>query len=148
MQNFVKEESKEEIKKTKIDNYIYSNLKKMNYMKKNKKIKCSVLKKEVNQIISNFNKNQIIKKNKEQIYRNLGNKSFNFDDIPYNKKGERLFFEYGNDDIFRKIKIIPNKIRKNKYEIYNNNFQINNSIIKLENFSNNNYYRKIKHNKY
>ena len=148
MQNFVKEESKEEIKKTKIDNYIYSNLKKMNYMKKNKKIKCSVLKKEVNQIISNFNKNQIIKKNKEQIYRNLGNKSFNFDDIPYNKKGERLFFEYGNDDILRKIKIIPNKIRKNKYEIYNNNFQINNSIIKLDNFSNNNYYRKIKHNKY
>ena len=117
-------------------------------MKKNKKIKCSVLKKEVNQIISNFNKNQRIKKNKEKIINNNGNKTFNYDDIPYNKKGERLFFEYGNDDIFRKIKIIPNKIRKNKYEIYNNNFQINNSIIKFENFSNNNYYRKIKHNKY
>ena len=107
-----------------------------------------MLKKEVNQIISNFNKNQRIKKNKEKIINNNGNKTFNNDDIPYNKKEERLFFEYGNDDIFRKIKIIPNKIRKNKYEIYNNNFQINNSIIKLENFSNNNYYRKIKHNKY
>ena len=146
--NLLNEESKEEKKITKIDSYIYSNMKKINFMKKNKLIKCSVLKKEVNQIISNFNKNQRIKKNKEKIINNNGNKTFNYDDIPYNKKGERLFFEYGNDDIYRKIKLIPNKIRKNKYEIHNNNFQINNSIIKFENFSSNNYYRKIKHNKY
>ena len=119
-----------------IDDYIYSNLKKINYIKKNKYMKCSVLKTEVNQIISNFNKNQIIKERQR---------------IPYNTQGEKLFFQYGSDEgdvLYKKIKIIPSKIRKNKLEVYNNNFDINNSI-KLDNkFFNNNYYRKIKHNKY
>ena len=64
-----RKEQKEEIKKTKIDSYIYSNLKKINYMKKNIKVKCSVLKTEVDQIISNFNKNQ----------RNKENKNYNYD---------------------------------------------------------------------
>ena len=65
------------IKKTKIDNYIYSNLKKINYMKKNIKVKCSVLKTEVDQIISNFNKNQRNKKNKGNIFTNKENKNYN-----------------------------------------------------------------------
>ena len=135
-----RKEQKEEIKKTKIDSYIYSNLKKINYMQKNIKVKCSVLKTEVDQIISNFNKNQ----------RNKENKNYNYDEIPINKKGERLYFEYGNDEsdiLFKKIKLIPSKIKKNKLEIYNNTFQKNNSIIKLDNLSNNNFYRKLKHNK-
>jgi len=110
-------------------------------MQKNIKVKCSVLKTEVDQIISNFNKNQ----------RNKENKNYNYDEIPINKKGERLYFEYGNDEsdiLFKKIKLIPSKIKKNKLEIYNNTFHKNNSIIKLDNLSNNNFYRKIKHNKY
>ena len=149
--NEEKKEQKKKKKKTKIDNYIYSNLKKINYMKKNIKVKCSVLKTEVDQIISNFNKNQRNKKNKGNIFTNKENKNYNYDEIPLNKKGERLYFEYGNDEsdiIFKKIKLIPSKIKKNKLEIYNNNFQKNNSIIKLDNFSNNSFYKKIKHNKY
>ena len=138
--NNIKEESKnEEIKKEIIDDYIYSNLKKINNIKKNKKMKCSVLKTEVNQIISNFNKKQ---KNRGISYKN----EYTYDEIPLNKKGEQLFFEYGNDEndlMFKKIKLIPSKIKKNKIEIYTNN-----NSIKLDTFTNNNYYRKIKHNKY
>ena len=143
-----KEENKEKIKKSKIDSYIYSNLKKINFMKKNSTMKCSVLKTEVNQIISNFNKNQINSKNKEIISINYENEKYSYDEIPYNTKGERLFFEYGNDEnvlMYKKIRLIPSKIRKNKLEIYNTNFQKSNSIIKLDN---NIYYRKIKNNKY
>ena len=134
------EENKDENKQIKIDNYIYSNLKRINYMKKNKIIKCSVLKTDVSEIISNFNKSQ-------RNIENIKSKNQEDDEIPLNKKGERLYFEYGNesDIIFKKIKLIPSKIKKNKLEIYNNNFQTNNSIIKL---NNNIYYRKIKHNKY
>ena len=134
------EENKDENKQIKIDNYIYSNLKRINYMKKNKIIKCSVLKTDVSEIISNFNKSQ-------RNIENIKGKNQEDDEIPLNKKGERLYFEYGNesDIIFKKIKLIPSKIKKNKLEIYNNNFQTNNSIIKL---NNNIYYRKIKHNKY
>ena len=125
------------ISNSKIDDYIYSNLSKINYIKKNKQMKCTVLKTEVGKIISNFNYNYH-RHQKQQI--------------PENKKGEKLFFEYGNEggDVIynKKIKIIPSKIRKNKFEVYNNNFDVNNSI-KLDNkFFNNNYYRKIKHNKY
>jgi len=125
------------ISNSKIDDYIYSNLSKINYIKKNKQMKCTVLKTEVGKIISNFNYNYH-RHQKQQI--------------PENKKGEKLFFEYGNEEgdvIYnKKIKIIPSKIRKNKFEVYNNNFDVNNSI-KLDNkFFNNNYYRKIKHNKY
>jgi hypothetical protein len=72
------------------------------------------------------------------------------DEIPYNKKGEKLYFEYGNNEtdiIYRKIKLIPSKIRQNKIEIYNNNFNMT-SFTKVDKFSNNTYYRKIKHNKY
>ena len=134
------EENKDENKQIKIDNYIYSNLKRINYMKKNKIIKCSVLKTDVSEIISNFNKSQ-------RNIENIKGKNQEDDEIPLNKKGERLYFEYGNesDIIFKKIKLIPSKIKKNKLEIYNNNFQTNNSIIKL---NNNIYYRKIKHNKF
>jgi hypothetical protein len=125
------------ISNSKIDDYIYSNLSKINYIKKNKQMKCTVLKTEVGKIISNFNYNYH-RHQKQQI--------------PENKKGEKLFFEYGNEggDVIynKKIKIIPSKIRKNKFEMYNNNFDVNNSI-KLDNkFFNNNYYRKIKHNRY
>ena len=124
-------------KYSKIDDYIYNNIRKINYIKKNKNMKCSVLKTEVNQIISNFNKNQLIKERQR---------------IHYGSKNEKLFYQYNDDNtnmLYKKIKIIPSKIRKNKLEIYNNNFDINNSI-KLDNkfFNNNNYYRKIKHNKY
>ena len=138
--NREKEENKDESKQIKIDNYIYSNLKRINYMKKNKIIKCSVLKTDVSEIISNFNKSQ-------RNIENIKGKNQEDDEIPLNKKGERLYFEYGNesDIIFKKIKLIPSKIKKNKLEIYNNNFQTNNSIIKL---NNNIYYRKIKHNKF
>ena len=138
--NREKEENKDESKQIKIDNYIYSNLKRINYMKKNKIIKCSVLKTDVSEIISNFNKSQ-------RNIENIKSKNQEDDEIPLNKKGERLYFEYGNesDIIFKKIKLIPSKIKKNKLEIYNNNFQTNNSIIKL---NNNIYYRKIKHNKF
>ena len=124
------------ISNSKIDDYIYSNLSKINYIKKNKQMKCTVLKTEVGKIISNFNYNYH-RHQKQQI--------------PENKKGEKIFYEYGNEgDVIynKKIKIIPSKIRKNKFEVYNNNFDVNNSI-KLDNkFFNNNYYRKIKHNKY
>ena len=116
-----------------IDNYIYSNLKKL---KEKKYMKCTVLKKEVNQIISDFNKNQNI---------NYGNDINNFEEeIPYNKKGERLYFEYGNDNdsiiAYKKIKLIPNKIKRNKLEICTNN---TNNVWKKNNY---NFYRKIKHN--
>ncbi len=99
-------------------------------------MKCTVLKKEVNQIISDFNKNQNI---------NYGNDINNFEEeIPYNKKGERLYFEYGNDNdsiiAYKKIKLIPNKIKRNKLEICTNN---TNNVWKKNNY---NFYRKIKHN--
>ena len=99
-----------------------------------------MLKTDVSEIISNFNKSQ-------RNIENIKGKNQEDDEIPLNKKGERLYFEYGNesDIIFKKIKLIPSKIKKNKLEIYNNNFQTNNSIIKL---NNNIYYRKIKHNKF
>ena len=146
-----KEESKDnEIKNQKIDDYIYSNLKKINVIKKYKQIKCEVLKTEVNQIITNFNKNQ---DNKKQSMTTNKIKDYNIsetDEIPYNKKGEKLYFEYGNNEtdiIYRKVKLIPSKIRQNKIEIYNNNFNMT-SFTKVDKFSNNTYYRKIKHNKY
>ena len=124
-------------KYSKIDDYIYNNIRKLNFIQNNKSLKCSVLKTEVNQIISNFNKNQVIKERQR---------------INYGTENEKLFYKYGDDEgsdiLYKKIKIIPSKIRKNKFEVYNNNFDINNSI-KLDNkFFNNNYYRKIKHNKY
>ena len=155
----------EQLKKHTINNYIYNNLRKINenkYVKKNVGIKCSILSNEASRIIRDFNKKQ---KEREQII-NIGNINY-YNYIPINplNKNDRMrnnnyafigtednqnfYFDYNNNNMSEyedfKIKILPNKIKKNNIDILNNNIYYNDRTFVKEN-NNYNYYRKIKHN--
>ena len=164
--NIPKKYSKEndQLKKHTINNYIYNNLRKINenkYVKKNLSIKCSILSNEASRIIRDFNKKQ---KEREQII-NIGNINYyNYIPInPLNKNNsmrnnnyafigtddnQNFYLDYNNNNMSEyddfKIKILPNKIKKNKIDILNNNYYNDRTFMKENN--NYNYYRKIKHN--
>ena len=153
----------DKIKKQSINNYIYNNLRKINenrFSQKNIKLKCSVLSNEASQIIRDFNKKQ---KEREQII-NIGNINYynyipiasvnknnnigndNYEYIDMDDDNQNFLCDYNDVSNYKnvKIKIIPNKIAKNRKNILNNNFYKAMNYPKGKN--NYNCYRKIKHN--
>ena len=157
----------EEIKKNTINNYIYNNLRKINEIKcikKNLNRKCSVLSNEASKIIKDFNIKQKQKERQKVIkientnYTNYFQRELNQnirknnfytfinqkkEKIPYfGYENEKQMSNYNYDNM--KLKIIPNKININKFEMLNNNNFNTERHIKERNI--NNFYRKIKHN--
>ena len=158
----------EDIKKHTINNYIYNNLRKINeskYIKKNLKIKCSVLSIEASKIIRDFNikqkerQKQINIENtnysnyiQREINKNINTRKNNYYTYVNQDRDKNSYFDYENEkempnynyDDF-KMKFIPNKkIKKNKFEMFNNYNTNREKFIKESNI--NSFYRKIKHN--